>query len=134
MSRISILLIVVSLSVAAGIVFAVDAGDAGDAKSRKDADEQLAEVALHTYQTLLKRYPFVDPDERSLDDIYVWSKRAMEAESGNKEAANAHLDRMAALEKFAIELLDGKHIAPWEATAATYYRLEAEIAAGRFEK
>lgn len=130
MSRISTLLIVVSLSVVTGIVFAVDAGDA---KSRNDADKQLADVALKTYQQVLDRYP-IDPDHRRLEEIYVWSKRAMDAEPGNKEAANAHLERMVDLEKFAIGLKEAKQIAHWEVTAATFYRAEAEILAAKLQR
>lgn len=130
MSRISALLVVVNLSVAAGIVFAVDVGGA---KSRKDAERKLADVALQTYQNALERYSF-DPEHGSLEEIYIWSKRTMEAEPSNNEAANAHLERMVDLEKFAIKLKDAKQIAPWQATAATYYCLEAEIAARRLEK
>lgn len=133
------LLFAVSLcgAIAFGIAFAAENDDA---KTVKQAEKQLANLALQTYELRLKRYS-IDPDHRvTFDELYTWSKRAMEAESGLKEAfvpgeaADAHLARMTDLEKFAIGLRDAQQIGPWDVTAASYYRLEAEIWAGRFEK
>jgi hypothetical protein len=115
--------------VVAGIVFAVDANDA---KSRTDADKQLSNLALQTYEWRLNRYE-IESGGATIEEIYTWSKRAMEADSDHKEAAGAHLKRMTNLEKLATKLKDAHQISLADFSAATYYRLEAEILAGRFE-
>ena len=105
---------------------AVSADDAqANAKARMHAAQKV-------YKGLLARSA-IDPNVSSAvyEQLYRWSCRWMEAEveSGTKAdklAVEGHVGRMRGLEKMAQKLLKVKLIAPYEASAIEFYRLDAE--------
>jgi hypothetical protein len=93
---------------------------------------EMVQAAREVYEGSLKQAA-VEPERIPLDQLYQWSRRWLEAQraaSDNKarriEAYQSHLERMQALEVRMNKLLEAKLLAPFERSAATYYRAEAE--------
>jgi hypothetical protein len=109
--------------------------------ARADAKEDVAnakarvEAARKVYQGMLERQKQV-PGAFDAEKLYRWSRRWMEAQqdvSATKKnqvaAIEAHLDRMKRVEKTVKDLIKAgatSDLAPFEAKAAEFYRLEAE--------
>jgi hypothetical protein len=127
---------------AAGLAvwLAVAAGTAGEAELRANARARL-EAARKVYQGHQARQKVEVPTPGLkmppvlglpfFERLHHWSLRWMDAErelaekqAGRVAAVAAHLDRMRGLEKEAKKAVFG--LAPYEATAVTFYRLEAE--------
>jgi len=113
------------------------AGSASAAPQDRDAAANARarmEAAQKVYQGILARQK-VDPNlsgPHVWELLHRWSSRWMEAhaEAGARKdqiaAAEAHLARMRGLEKYARGVLKQKMVAPYEVSAAEFYRLDAE--------
>ena len=100
------------------------------ADERAAPDKQAAVV-----EAARKAYEATDSEFRQfrcvIDEVYVWSKRLLEAEQrhgANANAAADHADRMRKLDTFVLELQKShpKHVVGNLLLATKYYVLEAE--------
>jgi hypothetical protein len=96
--------------------------------------KERAEAASKVYQGIFERSK-IDPNAPlDPEKLYQWSRRWMEAEQETNEkkedriaAAEAHLQRMKTLEKYALLLQEKKGlITTTEVAAQKFFRLEAE--------
>jgi hypothetical protein len=92
----------------------------------------MRDAAGKTYTLHWKR--FKNLEGLDLEVLYQWSHRWMEAERklSDKKAAQtaalqAHYERMKELEKVAVALVKSGQGRASDASAATYFRLEAEL-------
>jgi RNA polymerase sigma factor (sigma-70 family) len=97
------------------------------------AAKEALELAL-IIQTRTSGPPMAEGAQIEGDFIYDWSRRVLETEreidpsaASRVKAAREHLDRMKALEKKQAERVKGGVARRTAASAATFYRLEAEI-------
>jgi hypothetical protein len=105
----------------------------GDDTAAANARARL-EAARKTYEGMLARHRVDARAGLGAEDFYRWSRRWMEAErdladkpEARVAAAQAHLDRMTKWEDMVKRAqAQGGFLAPYEATAAEFYRLEAE--------
>ncbi len=103
-----------------------------DTQAHDNAKARLAS-ARQTYDGMLKRWALDPAAPVDCDKISQWSRRWMEAErelAAAKEAKAAaiksHLERMTTFESRIKELRQQGFAAAHEASAAEYFRLEAE--------
>jgi hypothetical protein len=85
------------------------------------------DAAAKVYPAVRARY---DTGAGDLDAVYTWSTRWFEAEravGGGAAAAQAHLQRMKALEAAVAARVQSGNATSADALAAGYYRAEAEV-------
>jgi len=103
-----------------------------DEKALDNATARM-EAARKVYKGMFRRREMSPADAPSVEDMYRWSLRWMDAEQevnatkeGRIAAARAHLERMKKWEDFLRDQVKGSLAAPYEVAAGEYYRLEAE--------
>lgn len=103
-----------------------------EAKDTSALKKALVEAAQTTYKQDLARMKGLQGS--SPEDLYVWSRRWLDAEmdlAANKDEKVAshhrHLDRMKEVEKMAKAMAVTGQGRQSDATAATYYRTQAEL-------
>lgn len=129
-----LVLTVAITAVALGVAAAVDKRP--DSSGPGASSKELVEAARRAYE--LRAQAFLNSEVRGLDEAYVWSKRWMTAEwdlrlsegKGDK-GVRAHHDRMVELERVARRMHETGQGSEFDAAAATYYRIEAELMLAR---
>jgi len=114
------------VSVLLALLLAVPA-TASHAKPRDLAAERLA-AAADLFAAAKGAY---DTGTGTVDAVYTWSVRWLEAASARATARGAHLDRMKALEATAKEKVASGLAPTLDVKAAAYFRVEAELWARR---
>lgn len=88
--------------------------------------QEKLEAAATTFEGRWREY---EAGKAKTEDVYVWSRRVLEAEleGGKAGAREAHLKRMAGLEQMAKARYDAGQVGIVEWGGARFYRAEAEL-------
>ena len=118
--------VVLSLCLAVSLAAYVRSARSGPAptnweKTRSDAVQKA--YTLHRAQ--------LDSGLSKPEQVYLWSARWVDAEGAKAAAVDAHLDRMKSLELAVDKQVKAGLLSAADASAATYYRAEAELWSAR---
>jgi hypothetical protein len=127
------------LVLAVGALTLPAAGPAAPGGKKPDGDkaevagrelEKLRQEKLEAAATTLEaRWKEYEAGKAKAEDVYVWSRRVLDAEleGGKAGAREAHLKRMAELEQMAKARYDAGQVTVVEWKGARFYRAEAEF-------